>query len=78
VNAEVCNATSRQVLLVAHLPCLLSLSSPPLSQLPSPIPYQAAKTGIKAVDMGSLEFARDRIIMGAERKSAVISDKSRR
>uniref|UniRef100_A0A7R9VRD6 AAA+ ATPase domain-containing protein n=1 Tax=Chlamydomonas euryale TaxID=1486919 RepID=A0A7R9VRD6_9CHLO len=39
---------------------------------------QAAKTGSKTVDMSSLEYARDRIMMGAERKSAVISEKNRR
>lgn len=28
--------------------------------------------------MGALEYAKDRIVMGAERKSAVISEKNRR
>ncbi|KAG2436521.1 hypothetical protein HYH02_011459 [Chlamydomonas schloesseri] len=38
----------------------------------------AAKSGLKEVGMRSMEYARDRIIMGAERKSAAISEKSRR
>lgn len=38
----------------------------------------AAKVGLQAVNMKCLEFARDRIMMGAERKSAVISDENRR
>ncbi|EFJ42764.1 hypothetical protein VOLCADRAFT_83523 [Volvox carteri f. nagariensis] len=38
----------------------------------------AAKTGLKEVGMRSMEYARDRIVMGAERKSAVISESSRK
>ena len=39
---------------------------------------RAASQGATAVDMLALEFAKDRILMGAERKSAVISDKNRK
>lgn len=39
---------------------------------------KAAADGAKDVTMSALEFAKDRIMMGAERKSAVISEKSRR
>lgn len=38
----------------------------------------AAKSGDQAVTMSALEYARDRIMMGAERKSAVITEKTRK
>ncbi|GAU31317.1 hypothetical protein TSUD_315260 [Trifolium subterraneum] len=38
---------------------------------------RAAKNGAKAVSTHDLEFARDKILMGSERKSVVISKKSR-
>ena len=39
---------------------------------------RAARQGASHVDMSALEYAKDRILMGAERKSAVISEKNRR
>ncbi|BDA41445.1 ATP-dependent zinc metalloprotease FTSH 4, mitochondrial [Coccomyxa sp. Obi] len=39
---------------------------------------KAARDGLLAVNMAALEYAKDRIVMGAERKSAVISEKNRR
>lgn len=39
---------------------------------------RAASQGAASVDMQALEYAKDRILMGAERKSAVISEKNRK
>ncbi|BBN01005.1 ATP-dependent metalloprotease [Marchantia polymorpha subsp. ruderalis] len=39
---------------------------------------KAAMDGQKSVSMTDLEFAKDKIMMGSERKSAVISDESRK
>ncbi|XP_058073973.1 ATP-dependent zinc metalloprotease FTSH 5, mitochondrial-like isoform X1 [Magnolia sinica] len=39
---------------------------------------KAAMDGAKAVSMTDLEYAKDKIMMGSERKSAVISEESRR
>lgn len=39
---------------------------------------KAAQDGKSVVGMGALEYARERIMMGAERKGAVLSEKTRR
>ncbi|WIA35051.1 hypothetical protein OEZ86_003540 [Tetradesmus obliquus] len=49
-----------------------------LANLVNVAALHAAKSGQQAVTMASLEYARDRIMMGAERKSAVVTEKSRR
>ena len=49
-----------------------------LANLVNVAALRAASLSQKAVDMAALEYAKDRILMGAERKSAVISEKNRK
>ncbi|KAL7753804.1 i-AAA protease yme1 [Sorochytrium milnesiophthora] len=49
-----------------------------LANLVNQAAVQASREGYKEVQMRHLEFAKDRILMGAERKSAVITESSKR
>ncbi|KXS16848.1 ATP-dependent metallopeptidase Hfl [Gonapodya prolifera JEL478] len=49
-----------------------------LANLVNQAALKASKEGAKAIRMGDLEWAKDRIIMGAERRTAVITESSKR
>ncbi|KAI9315218.1 peptidase family M41-domain-containing protein [Dichotomocladium elegans] len=49
-----------------------------LANLINQAAIQASREGVREVGMTHLEFAKDKIIMGAERRSAVITDESKK
>jgi len=53
------------------------MSGADLENLVNQAAVHASKNGGRKVDMASMEWARDRILMGAERRSAVIQDKDK-
>jgi len=54
------------------------MSGADLANLVNVAAITASNQNKKAVDMSDLEFAKDRIMMGAERKSAVVTEESRK
>lgn len=54
------------------------MSGADLSNLINVAAIKAARDGLKAVDMATMEWAKDRILMGNERKSAVISEENKK
>ena len=59
--------------------CTISfnLSGADLSNLVNQAALHAAKLNKEAVDMSDLEYAKDKILMGPERKSIIIDNKNK-
>ncbi|RHN70459.1 putative peptidase M41 [Medicago truncatula] len=64
--------------LVTIARCTTGFSSAHLEKLVNVAALRATKDGAKAVSMHDLEVARDKILLGSERKSTFISKESRK
>lgn len=75
VNHHMTVVIAREQVIARGTP---GFSGADLANLVNVAALKAAREGALAVNMAALEFAKDRIMMGAERKSAVISDNNRK
>jgi len=73
---QVLKADNVDLMIIAR--CTPGFSGADLANLVDVAALRAAKDGAKAVSTHDLEFAREKIIMGSQRKSAVISEESRK
>ncbi|KAK2391913.1 ATP-dependent zinc metalloprotease FTSH 4, mitochondrial [Trifolium repens] len=74
--SKVVKADDVDLMIIAR--CTTGFSGADLANLVNVAALRAAKDGAKVVSTHDLEFARDKILMGSERKSDVISKKSRK
>ena len=75
LRAVKCDATVSLPVLARGTP---GFSGADLANLVNVAALRAATLGLPAVGQKELEFAKDRVMMGAERKSAVLTEESRR
>ncbi|KAI3841094.1 hypothetical protein MKW92_004697 [Papaver armeniacum] len=73
------DSEGRRQILESHMSkCYPGFSGADLANMVNVAALKAAKDGAHAVSMGDFEYAKDKIMMGSERKSAVISYESRK